>query len=233
MNAQVRVNLRGSRATAGDVQIGSIARSSRAGFASLTGRQGRLRARRRGLASRAGSERGFGRRVAHPVRELPRRGPGRAVIVFAVCRRSRKRKPAGSPTGWRVCAQCLARTRRRTRHLRRPRHPGRVVATLSRVRLTTDVHGRALNEHGLTVVAVRLSASRSQLFAARCATDSAEHFAEASCGRRAEIRLHATSARNPCTRRQPIEARRPPGDGALGCAILLSPGPLGILCAWR
>ena len=61
----------------------------------------------------------------------------------------------------------------------RPHLPDRVVVTSSRVRSTTDVHGRTANEYG---VAVRLSASRRQLFSTRCATDLAEHCAEAARG---------------------------------------------------
>jgi hypothetical protein len=76
MNAQVRANPRGSRATASDLEIGSIARSSR----------GRRNARRLRVLAEvaeggrelgvAGSrrvlvaERGLGRRMTHPVHEL-------------------------------------------------------------------------------------------------------------------------------------------------------------------
>ena len=101
------------------------------------------------------------------------------------------------------------------------------IADSARVRTTTNVHGRAVNEHDRAVVAVRLSSLRRQLFVAHCATDSAAHCAQATrdchpprtirhpparwvtparkcrgrSGRRRDCRrgLHATSARKVCT----------------------------------
>jgi hypothetical protein len=59
------------------------------------------------------------------------------------------------------------------------------IADSARVRTTTNVHERAVIEHDRAVAAVRLSSLRRQLFAARCATDLAEHCAQATRARHA------------------------------------------------